>query len=63
MKKISITPPLNLALGLALAGSAQAGMVDWTGSNIYMKFLDGDRYKIAHMHFAEYVPVAEADSD
>jgi hypothetical protein len=33
---------LSLAAGLALAGPAQAVELDFSGSNIYMKFLDGD---------------------
>ena len=35
--------PLALAVGLALAGPALAVNLDFSGSNIYMKFLDGDR--------------------
>jgi len=35
--------PLCLAIGLALAGSASAATVDFSGSNIYMKFLDGNQ--------------------
>jgi hypothetical protein len=35
--------PLCLAIGLALAGPASAVNLDFSGSNIYMKFLDGDR--------------------
>jgi hypothetical protein len=34
--------PLSLALGLALAGPASAVELDFSGSNIYMKFLDGN---------------------
>jgi len=34
--------PLCLAVGLALAGSAHAAELDFSGSNIYMKFLAGD---------------------
>ena len=34
--------PLCLAIGLALVGPAQAGTFDFSGSNIYMKFLDGN---------------------
>jgi len=34
---------LSLAIGMALAGTASAGTIDFTGSNIYIKFLDGDR--------------------
>jgi len=33
---------LGLAVGLALAGSAHAAELDFNGSNIYMKFLNGD---------------------
>lgn len=35
--------PLCLALGLALAGSASAVTLDLSGSNFYMKFLDGSQ--------------------
>lgn len=35
--------PLCLAVALALAGPASAVNLDFSGSNIYMKFLDGDR--------------------
>lgn len=35
--------PLCLAIGLALAGSASATTVDFSGSNFYMKFLDGNQ--------------------
>jgi hypothetical protein len=34
--------PLCLAVGLTLAGPAHAVELDFSGSNIYMKFLDGD---------------------
>jgi hypothetical protein len=34
--------PLCVAVGLALAGPALAVDIDFSGSNIYMKFLDGD---------------------
>ena len=34
--------PLCLAIGLAFAGSASAATLDFSGSNIYMKFLDGN---------------------
>jgi hypothetical protein len=34
--------PLCLAVGLALSGPALAVQVDFSGSNIYMKFLDGN---------------------
>ncbi len=36
--------PLCLAIGLALAGSASAATVDFSGTNIYMKFLDGNQH-------------------
>jgi len=39
--------PLSLALGLALAGPALAVQIDFSGSNIYMKFLDGNQRKEA----------------
>lgn len=42
MKNIKIKP-LCLAIGLALAGSASATTVDFSGSNFYMKFLDGNQ--------------------
>lgn len=35
--------PLCLAIGLALAGSASAASIDFSGSNFYMKFLDGNQ--------------------
>ena len=35
--------PLCMAIGLALAGSASAATVDFSGSNFYMKFLDGNQ--------------------
>jgi hypothetical protein len=35
---------LGMAIGLALAGSASAATVDFSGSNIYMKFLDGNQH-------------------
>lgn len=35
--------PLCLAIGLALAGSASASSIDFSGSNYYMKFLDGSQ--------------------
>ena len=43
MNKYTIKP-LGLAIGLALAGSASAATVDFSGSNIYMKFLDGNQH-------------------
>jgi hypothetical protein len=42
MKNISLTR-LSLAIGLAFAGSAGATTWDFSGSNIYMKFLDGNQ--------------------
>lgn len=41
MKRYTLKP-LCLAIGLALAGSASAATIDFSGSNIYMKFLDGN---------------------
>ena len=41
MKNHSVKP-LCLAIGLALAGPVSAATVDFSGSNIYMKFLDGN---------------------
>jgi hypothetical protein len=38
-----VLKPLALAVGLALVGPASAVTLDFGGSNIYMKFLDGDR--------------------
>lgn len=35
--------PLCLAVGLAMAGSASAASLDLTGTNFYMKFLDGSQ--------------------
>lgn len=35
--------PICLAVGLACAGAAGAVEVDFSGSQVYMKFLDGDR--------------------
>ncbi len=37
--------PLCMAIGLALAGSASATTWDFSGSNFYMKFLDGNQHK------------------
>lgn len=34
--------PLCLAVGLAMAGAASATSIDFSGSNYYMKFLDGN---------------------
>ena len=42
MKK-PILKTLSLAIGLALTGGANAVNLDFSGSNIYMKFLDGNR--------------------
>ncbi len=42
MKNITVKP-LCLAIGLALAGSASAVTLDFSGSNFYMKFLDGNQ--------------------
>lgn len=36
--------PLCMAIGLALAGSASATTVDFSESNLYMKFLDGNQH-------------------
>ncbi|HTN94414.1 MAG TPA: hypothetical protein VMJ33_07540 [Gallionella sp.] len=36
--------PLCLAVGLALAGSASALTMDFSGTNFYMKFLDGNQH-------------------
>lgn len=41
MKKYTVKP-LCLAIGLALAGNVSAATVDFSGSNFYMKFLDGN---------------------
>lgn len=35
--------PLCMAIGLALAGSASGATVDFSGTNFYMKFLDGNQ--------------------
>jgi hypothetical protein len=43
MKKNTLKP-LCLAVGLALAGSASAVTMDFSGSNFYMKFLDGNQH-------------------
>ena len=44
MKRLTLKP-LCLAVGLALAGSASAATVDFSGTNFYMKFLDGNQQK------------------
>lgn len=41
--KNNTVKPLCLAIGLAVSGSASAATVDFSGSNFYMKFLDGNR--------------------
>jgi hypothetical protein len=43
MKKY-IIKPLCAAIGVALAGSASAATVDFSGTNFYMKFLDGNQH-------------------
>lgn len=44
MNKLTLKP-LYLAIGLALAGSASAASIDFSGTNFYMKFLDGNMRK------------------
>ncbi len=44
MSKHKLTP-LCLAIGMALAGTASATTIDFSGSNYYMKFLDGNMRK------------------
>lgn len=44
MKSFKVKP-LCLAIGLALAGSASATTIDFSGSNFYMKFLGGNQNK------------------
>lgn len=46
MKKPTLTL-LALAAGLAVAAPAMAQKLDFSGSNIYMKFLDGDQRRIS----------------
>ena len=46
MKKLTLTP-LAAALGLMLATPAFAVGLDFSGSNIYMKFLDGNQRRIS----------------
>ncbi len=46
MKKLTLTP-LAAALGLLLAAPSFAAGLDFSGSNIYMKFLDGDQRRIS----------------
>jgi hypothetical protein len=43
MKKNTLKP-LCLAIGLAMAGSASALTMDFSGTNFYMKFLDGSQH-------------------
>jgi hypothetical protein len=45
--KRPIFKTLSLAIGLAFAGGASAVNLDFSGSNIYMKFLDGNRRVIS----------------
>jgi len=44
MKKFTLKP-LCLAIGFALAGNAAAASIDLSGTNFYMKFLDGNQRK------------------
>src|SRR5512144_2786172 len=44
MNKLTLKP-LYLAIGLAMAGSASAASIDFSGTNFYMKFLDGNMRK------------------
>jgi hypothetical protein len=46
MKKLSLKP-LAAAIGLAMAAPAFAAGIDFSGSNIYMKFLDGNQRKVS----------------
>jgi len=47
MKQLKHTP-LCLAIGLAfVASTSAAATIDFSGSNIYMKFLDGDRHVVS----------------
>ena len=45
MKRLSLKP-VCAAIGLALAAPAFAAGLDFSGSNIYMKFLDGNRRSV-----------------
>lgn len=45
MKKTSTLTPLAAAIGLMLAAPSFAAGLDFSGSNIYMKFLDGNQVK------------------
>lgn len=42
MKNFSLKS-ISLAAGMAIAGTTGAVEIDWTGTNIYIKFLDGDQ--------------------
>lgn len=46
MKKLTLKP-LAAAVGLALTAPAMAVTLDFSGSNIYMKFLDGDQRRVS----------------
>jgi hypothetical protein len=46
MKKLTLKP-VALAAGLALAAPAFAAGIDFSGSNIYMKFLDGNQHVVS----------------
>ena len=46
MKKLTLKP-VAVAAGLLLAAPAFAAGIDFSGSNIYMKFLDGDQHRVA----------------
>ena len=43
MKKYTLRP-LCMAIGVALAGTASAVTFDFSGTNFYMKFLDGNQH-------------------
>jgi hypothetical protein len=47
MKKLTLKP-VALAAGLLIAAPAFAAGIDFSGSNIYMKFLDGDQRTISN---------------
>lgn len=42
MKKFKLTHHIGIVAGLALAGSASAATIDFSGTNFYMKMLDGN---------------------
>ena len=46
MRRLTLQP-LAATIGLALAAPAFAAGIDFSGSNIYMKFLDGDQRKVS----------------